>query len=75
MFEKDLRDVCVLLNQRKKQTPKMTSALDHAYISSWFTISVLRLRMLFIRPTHSIWSAAFSSSVTPSNAAICDMMR
>lgn len=30
-------------------------------------ISSARLRMLFIVPTHAIWSAAFNSSVTPSS--------
>ena len=32
-------------------------------ISSLFNISVARFRTLFIRPTHSIWSPAFSVSV------------
>ena len=40
-------------------------------ISSLFTISVTRSRILFIRPTHSIWSLAFSASVMPSASAIC----
>ena len=38
-------------------------------------ISSARLRILFIRPTHSSWFWAFSSSVTPSAAFICSMIK
>ena len=40
-------------------------------ISSVFTISIARFRTLFIRLTHPTWSAAFSRSAIPSDAAIC----
>ena len=35
------------------------------------TVSSARCLMLFISPTHAIWSLAFSSSVSPSVFAIC----
>lgn len=44
------------------------------YTSSSRTISSARFWMLFLRRTHSIWSAAFNSSVTPSRSAIAEMM-
>ena len=38
-------------------------------------ISSAQFRILFIRPTHSNWFRAFSSSVTPSAAFICSMIK
>ena len=46
-------------------------AFPYAHTNSCNTISSARLRMLFMTPTHAIWSYAFSASVTPSRSAIC----
>lgn len=46
----------------------------HVYIISVFTISVAHARILFIRPTQAIWSAAFNASLMPWAWAICWMM-
>ena len=47
-----------------------TDCTAYAKISSLYTISVTRLRMLFILATHSIWLVALRSSVIPSAVAL-----
>lgn len=41
------------------------SILFYAYMISVFTISVALAKILFMLPTHAIWSVAFSVPVTP----------
>ena len=50
------------------------TGICHSYTSSVRTVSSARLRMLFMRRTHSIWSAALSASVTSSCLAISETM-
>ena len=49
---------------------KLIAGFHYTYTISFKTISSARLRMLLIRRTHAIWSAALSASVTPSCFAI-----
>ena len=48
---------------------EMVFLLSHTNTTSALTVSVTRSRMLFIRCTHAIGSAALSCSVIPSVAA------
>ena len=50
------------------------AGIHQSYTSSVRMISSARLRMLFIRRTHSIWSAAFRASVAPSCFVIAETM-
>ena len=48
----------------------LIAGFPYTYTISFNTISSARLRILFMRRTHTIWSAALSASVTPSCFAI-----
>ena len=48
--------------------------MSYASTISLITISSALCRMLFILPTHSIWSIALTFSSTPSLLCICRMM-
>lgn len=60
-----------LLDKLTEQLKSTQLNINYIKISSVFTISIARFRMLFILPTHSIWLSALSCSVTPSTSAIC----
>ena len=67
-----LAGVCVVFRRFNVAIPKFfkkSHTASSPKISSWRMISSARFRMLFMAPTHAIWSCAFSCSLIPSFSA------